>query len=388
MNRQYFPLPVSIYRGGTSKGVFLMENDLPKDPAQRDRIILALFGSPDPRQIDGLGGADITTSKVAIIGPSSHPEADVDYTFGQVSWTEAKVAYDGNCGNISSAVGPFAIDKGLIRAVEPVTTVRIHLTNTGHILKARVPVVDGRSAVEGDCVIGGVPGTGAAIEMDWSGAVGSCLGRLLPTGRVRDVVEAGGRQVEVSVADAGNILVYVRAADVGIRGTEDPLALSADQNLMSLLEEIRGKICVELGLAATWPGAVSESPYQPFVCVISAPSAYDTYTGKRIEAAEVDVVARLTTFQTIVKAFPGSGTATCGAAAKVKGGLLWEVLSPEARQRETLRIGHPTGIITVDSLADDDGDSPEPVIKKISFVRTARPLLDGQAYIRASVINQ
>ena len=167
----------SIVRGGTSKAIFIMENELPKDAALRDKIILSLFGSPDMRQIDGLAGADITTSKLAIIGPATIDGADVDYTFGQVSMTEPFIDYGGNCGNISSGVGPYAINNGLVVPVEPVTTVRIHLTNSGNILIARVPVKNGKSAVDGDCVIGGVPGAGAGIEMDWSGVVGSTTGK-------------------------------------------------------------------------------------------------------------------------------------------------------------------------------------------------------------------
>ena len=155
-----------IVRGGTSKGVFIMENELPKDPKLRDDVILAIYGSPDVRQIDGLGGADSLTSKLAIIGPSSVENADVDYTFGQVSMTDHFVDYGGNCGNISSGVGPFAIDTGLVKPVEPVTTVRIHMTNTHKILKARVQVKDGKAVVNGDYKIAGCPGTGAKIVID------------------------------------------------------------------------------------------------------------------------------------------------------------------------------------------------------------------------------
>jgi 2-methylaconitate cis-trans-isomerase PrpF len=185
-------LRCSIVRGGTSKGVFIMKNELPSDPAMRDKVLLAVFGSPDIRQIDGLGGADVLTSKLAIIGPPSRPDADVDYTFGQVSFEAPMVDYNGNCGNISSAVGPFAIDEGLVAATEPVTTVRIHLTNSGHILTALVPVENGKAAVRGDCAIDGVPGSGAKITLDWSQVTGTVSGgKLLPTGNARDVIAAG-----------------------------------------------------------------------------------------------------------------------------------------------------------------------------------------------------
>src|SRR6202167_582883 len=155
----------AIVRGGTSKGVFTMMNESPKDPAKRDAVILAVFGSPDVRQIDGLGGADVLTSKDAIISRSSRADADVDYTFGQVSFETGFVDYGGNCGNISSAVGPFAIDEGLVEPVEPVTTVRIHMTNSNKVLIVEVPVRYGKAMVNGDYAIDGVPGTGAKVAM-------------------------------------------------------------------------------------------------------------------------------------------------------------------------------------------------------------------------------
>lgn len=237
----------SIMRGGTSKGVFLLETDLPKDKELRDKMILQIYGSPDLRQIDGLGGADSLTSKVAIIGPSTREDADVDYTFGQVSITDAFVDYGGNCGNISSAVGPFAIDHGMVAPVEPVTKVRIHMTNTGRILTAEVPVYKGKAKVEGDFSIDGVPGTGAKIVMDWSDSVGGITGSLLPTGKAKDVIEAGGAKYTVSIVDAGNTVVFINAADLGITGVETPVQIDENGPLMERIEEIRGKACQMIG---------------------------------------------------------------------------------------------------------------------------------------------
>ena len=185
-------LRCAIVRGGTSKGIFIMKNEYPEDLAKRDAVILAMYGSPDVRQIDGLGGADVLTSKLAIISPSTRPGADVDYIFGQVSFETAFVDYRGNCGNISSAVGPFAIDEGLVAPVEPITTVRIRMTNSDRILIAEVPVKDGKALIDGDYAIDGVPGTGAKIAMDWSDVVGGITGKLLPTGNARDTIEVDG----------------------------------------------------------------------------------------------------------------------------------------------------------------------------------------------------
>ncbi|MHB9099852.1 MAG: PrpF domain-containing protein, partial [Syntrophales bacterium] len=187
--------PCTIMRGGTSKGIFLMEKELPRDAALRDRIILAIFGSPDLRQIDGLGGADSLTSKLAIIAPAAEPDRDINYTFGAVGIEKAFVDYSSNCGNISSAVGPYAVDKGLVKAVEPFTVVRIYNTNTGKMIHAKVPVRKGRFAPDGDYEIAGCPGTAARIELSFMDPGGATTGRLLPTGHAVDevILESGER---------------------------------------------------------------------------------------------------------------------------------------------------------------------------------------------------
>src|ERR1700723_856876 len=232
-------LRCAIVRGGTSKAVFIMMNEYPKDPAKRDAVILAIYGSPDVRQIDGLGGADILTSKHAIISRSSRPDADVDYIFAQVSFDSAFVDYSGNCGNISSAVGPFAIDEGLVEAVEPITTVRIRMTNSDRILIAEVPVKGGKAMVDGDFAIDGVPGTGAKIAMDWSDVVGSITGKLLPTGNAKNTIEVGGIKYPVSIVDAGNPVVFINAASLEMKGTESRFGIESNNRLMETFEKTR-----------------------------------------------------------------------------------------------------------------------------------------------------
>ena len=232
-----------VMRAGTSKGVYLLENDLPQDPAEREQVILKIFGSPDPRQIDGLGGADPLTSKVAIIGPPSVEGADVDYTFGQVEIHEAKVHFNGNCGNISAGVGPFAILMGLVKAREPVTTVRVYNTNSRKILVEEVPMEDGEPAVYGDFAIPGVPGTGAEIRIDFSQTVGSITGKLLPTGNPVDEVDVPGYGViRMSFVDMANPLVFVRAKDLGLTGTETPAEVDENPETLKMLEACRGEI--------------------------------------------------------------------------------------------------------------------------------------------------
>lgn len=385
MHPEMETLRCAIVRGGTSKGVFILKNELPADPVLRDRAILAIYGSPDLRQIDGLGGADTLTSKLAIIGPSTKEGADVDYTFGQVSITDPFVDYGGNCGNISSAVGPFAIDMGLVEPVEPVTTVRIHMTNTGRILTAQVPVKGGKAAVEGDFAIDGVPGTGARITLDWSDVVGGITGRLLPTGSPRDIIQAGGKEYCVSVVDAGNVVVFIRAEELGLTGTETPAQIDGNQALMDRIEEIRGKVCQKIGLVERWEDAKKVTPYQPFFAMVSAPADHTCFNGVQVAADQVDVVSRLTFMLKMHKAYPVTGTVATGAVARVKGSVVWDLLSEKARGENVLRIGHPSGVIPIEALADSGEDHTQ--IKKLGVYRTARMIMEGQVYVRKEVFH-
>ena len=224
-------------RGGTSRCLVFHQTDLPPAGPERDRVLLAALGSPDPygRQLDGMGGGISSLSKACIIGAPSHPDADVDYTFAQVEVTKAVVDYKGNCGNCSSSVGPFAIDEGLVKAVEGETLVRIHNTNTKKIIVAHVPVADGEAAVEGDFDLPGVPGRGARIALDFVEPGGARTGRLLPTGRPIDTVDG----LTASLVDATNPMVFVRAKDVGLEGTDSPQAMDDDRTLAERLERIR-----------------------------------------------------------------------------------------------------------------------------------------------------
>lgn len=333
MSNALIPIRCSIVRGGTSKAVFLMKNALPADPVLRDKTILAIFGSPSLRQLDGLGGADSTTSKVAIIAPPSRSDADIDYTFGQVSLTDALVDYGGNCGNISSAVGPFAIWNGLVPVSEPETVVRIHMTNTGHVLHATIQVQDGMPCVDGDCVIGGVPGTGSPIIMDWSRATGCTTGKILPTGKAKDVYEMDGRAYTVSVVDGGNCVIYADAQDFGLTGTEPPEKINSDSELLARIEKLRGLISVELGFVERWEDAKIKTPFQPFFALISPAATYTTYTGECVRKDDVDIVARLYVMGLVTKAYPGTATVSIGCAVRIRGSLVQEMLSESALKK-------------------------------------------------------
>lgn len=373
----------TIMRGGTSKGIFLRSNDIPKDTQKRDEVIRAIFGSPDVRQIDGLGGADVLTSKLAIIAPSTDERADVDYTFGQVSFENEIIDYKGNCGNISSAVGPFAIDEGLVKAVEPITTVKIRQTNSDTILIAEVPVRDGRACVEGDFKIDGVPGTGAKIAMNWCGTVGCITGSVLPTGNPKDVIEINKGIYEVSVVDAGNVVVFIKATELGMEGTETPAQIESDKKLMDLIEEIRGKVASLIGLVKTPDEAKVKSPYNPFFAIVSKPKDYVSISGDTVKADQVDLVSRLLFMLRMHKTYPITGTVCTGAASRIPGSIVWETVSEESRNSNYLRIGHPGGVIPIEVETEKANGNLR--FTKLSVYRTARRIMDGYVYVREKV---
>ncbi|MFZ7102769.1 MAG: 2-methylaconitate cis-trans isomerase PrpF family protein [Peptococcaceae bacterium] len=372
---EYRKIPCIIMRAGTSKGIFLKRNHLPQDPLLRDKTILAIFGSPDIRQIDGLGGADPLTSKLAIIGPSSRSDADIDYTFGQVSINTPYVDYSGNCGNISSGVGPFAIDEGFVTAQEPVTTVRIHNTNTGKILIAEVPVINGQAQVKGDCKIDGVPGTGAKIMLDFADTAGSVTKNLLPTGNVVDILETSIGSLEASIVDCANPCVFVRAKDIGMKGTEKPQEINGNKQILDLLEEIRAKTAVKIGMAADLKTALEKSPAFPMIAFVSPPQDYEDFTtGNIITKAQIDFVSRLMFMQVVHKAYPGTGTVCTGVAARIPGTIVNQAM--EKNQADNvIRIGHPAGIIEIEAIVQNDE------VKRAAFARTARRILEGQVCI-------
>jgi 2-methylaconitate cis-trans-isomerase PrpF len=371
----------ALMRGGTSRGLFVMRNELPADTRLRDKVILRMYGSPDVRQIDGLGGADSLTSKLAIIGPPTRPDADVDYTFAQVSITERFVDFAGNCGNISSGVGPFAIDEGLVDAVEPVTTVRIYQTNTKCMIIAEVPTVGGKAAIEGDYHIDGVPGAGARIGLDFSDTAGAVTGHILPTGRPVDRLDVPGvGPIDVTVVDAGTPCVFVRAADMGIRGTETPAQIDADRELNDRIERIRGTAAARVGIVERWQDAAQKSPYLPFFVLISPPADYlDFTTGRTVQAKEVDFVARLLFMLKMHKAYAVTGTVCTGAAAKIPGTIVYEASRPESRARALTLIGHPAGVIDIEAAVELGGGEPDLV--RASVGRTARRLMEGYVFV-------
>ena len=374
----------TIMRGGTSKAVFLKKNELPADPVLRDKMILAIFGSPDVRQVDGLGGSDITTSKVAIIGPPTRDDADIDYNFGQVQLKTAEIVWNANCGNISSAVGPYAIDEGMVKVSEPVTKVRIHNVNTGKILNEYVPVCNGMAVVEGDYVLDGVPGTGAKLELDYAGTAGAVSGKLLPTGNAMDVLDVPGiGKIEASIVDIANSVCFIDAASVGAKGTESPPEIRANTELMNKLEAVRNAAALKCGFIKPGETALVSSPIQPMISMVSPAVDYADYgSGKIISGEDMDFTARILFNQLPTDTFPGTATVCISAAAMVEGTVVNRVCKPAARERGAVWFGHARGVnkVTVDVENTPDGA----IVKEVLFSRTARRIMDGVVYVKRS----
>jgi methylitaconate Delta-isomerase len=377
----------TIMRGGTSKGIFFHRNDLPKNLELRDKIIRRVFGAPDFREIDGLGGADPLTSKVAVIGTSTREDCDVDYLFGQVNMAEPMIDWKSNCGNISSAVGPFAIDEGYVDAVEPITKVRIHQVNTGRVIVAEVPVKGNRAEVEGSHRIDGCPGTGAKIILDWADSAGGLTGKLFPTGNTTDTLDVEGEgKFEVSLVDAAIPVVFIRAEALDLKGSETPQEIDANKKLLGKIEKIRSVAAQAMGLCRDWRRATHEVPYSPFFAICAPPIPYtDWTTGEKIPAEAVDLVVRLLFMQVMHKTYPVTGTVCTVAAAMTPGTIANRLSRPEIIQKGELRIGHPAGVITPEGKVEIRGNKY--FLKRATVDRTARCLMRGYASIPKSVLH-
>jgi 2-methylaconitate cis-trans-isomerase PrpF len=370
--------PCTIMRGGTSKGIFLMEKDLPEDPGLRDRIILAVFGSPDTRQIDGLGGADSHTSKLAIIGPAKKSDYDIDYNFGAVGIDKAFVDYSANCGNISSAVGPYAVDKGLVKAVNPFTMVRIYNANTKKMIYSKVPVKNGEVVWEGDYAIDGCPGTAAKIELSFMDPGGATTGRLLPTGNVVDELKLDtGESYRVTIVDAGNPTAFVRAEELKLRGNELPAEFDQDMATREKLEAIRKKVGEMMGIP------VSQSI--PKISFIAPAQDFKTVTGKMVGKDSVSMLARVMSMGKMHKTFAVTAGIPAAIGAVLPNSVVNQVVAggkPVPADKEIV-IGHPSGMMDV--KVEMRMKKGQPYIVSCTVGRTARKIMDGKVYVPTSV---
>jgi 2-methylaconitate isomerase len=364
-------------RGGTSKALLFHRKDLPVERDAWAPIFLAAMGSPDPngRQLDGMGGGTSSLSKVCVIGPPTRADADVDYTFAQVSVDRAVVDYGGNCGNMSSAIGPFAVDEGLLKiAHDGEVTVRIHNTNTGKLIHASFEVRNGEARIDGPLSIDGVAGSGAPIRLEFRELAGARTGKLLPTGRPIDELQLpGGGTIRASMVDAGNPCVFVDAAALGLDGTEPAERIESDTSLMSTLEALRCRASIAMGLTADEQQAAA-SRSVPFIGLVARIRPWVSRSGTRLGIGDADISVRMLSSGNAHRAIPVT-SALCVAVASSTGGTLPAQLCISSSG--PLRIGHSSGVIVVDAR-------PDPVSGRIchaSVYRTSRRLFQGEVYL-------
>ncbi|CAH1687390.1 putative 3-methylitaconate isomerase [Hyphomicrobiales bacterium] len=371
-------LPVAFMRGGTSKALVFHARDLPPLHSDGQRaawsdVFLRALGSPDPngRQLNGMGGGLSSLSKVAVVGPATRADADVDYTFAQVGIGDTAVGYRGNCGNISAAIGPFAVDEGLIAPHKGRATVRIHNTNTGKIIVADFEVLDGRAAIEGDFAIQGVSGTGAPIRLAFQQPGGAATGRLFPTGEAVDRLDISGYpRLPVTLLDVSNPVVFVAATELGLRGDEAPADLAANASLIQTFEDIRSAAAVAMGLVPSEVEARTKLKNLPLVALLSRPSD-----------ESCDIVTRMVSTGQPHKATPLTGAMCLAAAVKLPGTIAHQ-LARISEPGADVRIAHASGILPVSATVRKQDNTFE--VTEAVVYRTARRLMDGRVYLAPS----
>ena len=373
--RKQNSLPAAYYRGGTSRAVFFKQEDLPQDQKQWDSIFRGVIGSPDPygRQLDGMGGGISSLSKICVVGKSSHRDADVDYTFVSLGIKNNDVDYSSNCGNMISAVGPFAVDAQLFpldgEDVESVS-VRIHNTNSGKIIHSSFPIVDGEAAANGDFTIDGVAGSAARIQLDFINPAGSATGKLLPTGNSVDIID----DLPATCIDVANPCVFVRASDLGVKGNLTPDEINTHPDLLLRLDSIRRQAGVKMGLAeslAAVPGSI------PKICAVAAPSASDERDiSQNQTSTQIDLLARALSVGQPHKAVPITVALALAAAARVPDSTVAGVVAGKPSVDDAgITIGHASGNLLVGSNFGDDG-----ALLSGTVFRTARRLFEGRIF--------
>ncbi len=377
-------IPAVFMRGGTSNAIVLHERDLPRDRALWDEIFLAAIGSPDPygRQLDGMGGGISSLSKVCVVGPPTRSDADIDYTFAQVQVKEAKVDYSGNCGNMSSAMGPFAVDEGLIKVSGREALVRVHNTNTKKIIHARFSLDEGLSAVDGDLEIPGVSGSGSPVKLEFREPGGATTGKLLPTGNVVDTLDvAGVGKIRASLVDAANACCFLNAADLGLTGIEMPEALDASTELLERLAKIRIAASIAMGIGKDAADAARKKVV-PFVGFVSAPQNAPSLSGDMIQGDSVDLTGRMLSNGQPHRALPLTVSLCMAVAARIRGSLVHVVTRRPENDDALIRIAMPSGVLVV--AADVKNVNGAWHAEQGAFFRTQRRMFDGYVYVRAS----
>lgn len=366
-----------LLRGGTSKGVFFAESDMPVSAGEtRDALLLDAFGSPDPMQLDGIGGSHSTTSKTVVVEQSSRPRLDVEYTFGQVGIEKPVVDWGGNCGNLTFAVAAFAIERGLVD-VEPSgrRTFRLLNVNTDTVVEQTIEVgADGEPVYDGEFSVDGVPGENTRIRSRFVRPAGTETGSLFPTGERRETLEmAVSGPVEVSIVDVSNPVVFVRDGALDVDATANPADIDASTPATRRLEAIRAAAGERLGIVEDASVATERSPGLPKVAFVGEPRPYETVGGRRVDDGSFDVLARIMSMQKAHHAYAVTGAMCTATAARISGTIPNEYAETPTGD---VVLGHPKGLMEV---AVDFGES-ETDVEAVTVDRTARKIIDGELY--------
>ena len=363
-------------RGGSSKGVFFHSSDLPEDKNSWDELFLSVLGSPDPygRQLNGMGGGISSLSKAVVISPPTRLDADVDYTFAQISVKDTVVDYSSNCGNLSSAVGPFAIDTGLVEASGIKKEVRIHNTNSGKLIVSKVPLRDGLSEVVGDFSIPGVSGTGAKVQLDFLDPGGTRTGSLLPTGNTVDIITLpNAGDFEVSLVDASVPCAFIEAKALGVTGSESIEELESNNSLMKLVEEIRLAAGVKMGLGETIDQI---PPTAPKLGIVAEPLAYKTLAGELVDPSSASLTTRIWSMGQVHRVLPLTGAMCLAVACKIPGTLCERNTKGEGVD---IKLANPSGVLPLNAAVEVQGNKIS--ARHVTAYRTARTLMEGNVLV-------
>jgi probable AcnD-accessory protein PrpF len=378
-------IPAVYMRGGTSKGVFFLAEDLPLDKHERDRILMRVIGSPDRygKHTDGMGGATSSTSKVVILSKSKRKDCDVDYLFGQVAIDQPLVDWTGNCGNLSAAVGPCAIGMGLVGApADGTATVRIWQANIRKKIISHVPMRGGEVEELGNFQLDGVAFPAAEVELEFldpaddeaETEAGASAGATFPTGNHIDLLDVPGvGSIEATLIKAGNPTVFVDAKSLGLKGTELQGDVNGDKALLARVEAVRARGAVAMGDAATPEEATARRQHTPKLAFVARPAGYTASDGRAVEAGSIDLLARIFSMGVLHHAMTGTGAVAIAAAAAIPGTVVHRVAPVGADGR--VRFGHPSGILRVGAEVREDGNHWK--VSKVLMSRSARRLMEG-----------
>ncbi|MEK9561242.1 MAG: PrpF domain-containing protein [Pelagibacteraceae bacterium] len=372
-------IKATYYRGGTSKGVFFQKKDLPtQDEKELNKIFLKVIGSPDPngRQLNGMGGGVSSVSKCVIISPSERDDADVDYNFIQIAVDQPIAEWNNNCGNLSGAVGPYAVQEGIIKPKEGENKIRIYQVNTDKIIHSTFNVKDGKPEIEGDYTIAGVYGESSKVRLDYLEPGGSGTGKLLPTGNVIDEIEIDGfGKIKVSVVDAATPLIYIQAEDLGLKGTESPDELDGNVEKMEIIQKIRRKCAFMTGLSKSEHEAPMNTPR---IGIVTSPKDYISLDKSNIKGDDQDITARMFSMGKTHKAIMGTAGVNIGVAAAIEG-TIPNLIKRKGSNPLELRAGNPSGVMTAGAVIEQvDG---KPHAKSAIMYRTFRPLMRGEVLV-------